>query len=126
VGFGFLFWFLGFYVVPVVGSTVSVWVIRLTSFSVLAVAAGPARQSLALPRGGVWWLLLGVGILDTAAFIFNNAGLRTGQVSVVSVLASLYGAVTVVLAWIFLRERLERSQWLGIVLIFAGIVLVSL
>lgn len=126
VGFGFLFWFLGFYVVPMVGSAVSVWVIRLTSFSVLALAAGPARQNLALPRGSVWWLLLGVGILDTSAFIFNNAGLRTGQVSVVSVLASLYGAVTVVLAWIFLREHLERSQWLGIVLIFAGIILVSL
>jgi uncharacterized membrane protein len=29
------------------------------------------------------------------------------------------------LSWIFLRERLERGQWLGIVLIFAGIVLVS-
>jgi drug/metabolite transporter (DMT)-like permease len=126
LGFGFLFWFLGFYVVPVLGSVISVWMIRLTSFAVLGLAAAPARQSIALPRGGVWWLLLGIGLLDTAAFIFNNAGLHTGQVSVVSVLASLYGAVTVVLAWIFLRERLERSQWLGIVLIFIGIVLVSL
>ena len=125
VGFGFLFWFLGFHVVPVLGSVVSVWMIRLTSFTVLILAAGPARQSIALPRSSVWWLLLGVGLLDTAAFVFNNAGLHTGQVSVVSVLASLYGAVTVVLSWIFLRERLERSQWLGIVLIFAGIVLVS-
>ena len=32
LGFGVLFWFLGFYVVPAVGSTISVWVIRLTSF----------------------------------------------------------------------------------------------
>ena len=125
VGFGFLFWYLGFHVVPVLGSVVSVWMIRLTSFTVLIVAAAPSRQTIALPRGSVWWLLLGVGLLDTAAFVFNNAGLQTGQVSVVSVLASLYGAVTVVLSWIFLRERLERSQWLGIVLIFAGIVLVS-
>jgi len=125
VGFGFLFWFLGFHVVPVLGSVVSVWMIRLTSFTVLILAAAPTKQSIALPRGSVWWLLLGVGLLDTAAFVFNNAGLRTGQVSVVSVLASLYGAVTVVLSWIFLRERLERSQWLGIVLIFAGVVLVS-
>jgi drug/metabolite transporter (DMT)-like permease len=125
VGFGFLFWFLGFHVVPVLGSVVSVWMIRLTSLAVLVLAAAPTRQSLKLPPGSVWWLLLGVGLLDTAAFVFNNAGLHTGQVSVVSVLASLYGAVTVVLAWIFLRERLERSQWLGIVLIFAGIILVS-
>ncbi|MGH9745416.1 MAG: DMT family transporter [Candidatus Acidiferrales bacterium] len=125
VGFGVLFWFLGFYVVPAVGSTMSVWVIRLTSFSVLGLAALPARQSLKLPSGRVWWLLAAVGVMDTTAFIANNAGLHTGQISVVSVLASLYGAVTVVLAWIFLREKLERSQWFGIVLIFVGIVLVS-
>jgi drug/metabolite transporter (DMT)-like permease len=126
LGFGFLFWFLGFYVVPAVGSVVSVWVIRLTSMSVLALAAVPARQTLGLPRGSVWWLLAAVGIMDTAAFVANNAGLHTGQVSVVSVLASLYGAVTVLLSWIFLRERLEPSQWLGVFIIFVGIVLVSL
>ena len=91
----------------------------------LALAAGEAA-GVPLPSGNVWWLLLAVGILDTAAFVANNAGLSTGQVSVVSVLASLYGAFTVLLAWIFLREHLERSQWLGIVLIFIGIVLVSL
>src|ERR1700720_3219473 len=115
LGFGVLFWFLGFYVVPAVGPTISVWVIRLTSFSVLALAAIPARQSLNLPRGSVWWLLAAVGFLDTAAFVANNAGLHTGQVSVVSVLA-----------WLYLREKLERSQWFGIILIFAGIVLVSI
>lgn len=126
VFFGLLFWFLGYYVVPVVGSVISVWVIRLTSFSTLVLAAAPARQTLRLPSGGVWWLLAAVGVMDTAAFVANNAGLSTGQVSVVSVLASLYGAVTVLLSWIFLRERLERTQWLGVALIFAGIVLVSL
>jgi len=126
LGFGVLFWFLGFHVVPAVGSAVSVWVMRLTALVALALAAGPTRQTLKLPRGKVWWLLLAVGILDTAAFVANNAGLGTGQVSVVSVLASLYGAFTVLLAWIFLRERLQRSQWLGIVLIFIGIVLVSI
>jgi len=126
LGFGVLFWFLGFYVVPAVGPAISVWVIRLTCFSVLALVAAPARQSLKLPSGSVWWLLAAVGFLDTAAFVANNAGLHTGQVSVVSVLASLYGAVTVVLAWIFLREKLERSQWFGIVLIFVGIVFVSI
>ena len=126
LGFGVLFWFLGFYVVPAVGPATSVWVIRLTCFSVLALVAAPARQSLKLPSGSVWWLLAAVGFLDTAAFVANNAGLQTGQVSVVSVLASLYGAVTVLLAWIFLREKLERSQWFGIVLIFVGIVFVSI
>lgn len=126
VCFGFQFWYLGFFVVPLVGATVSVWVIRLSTFASLALVAAPAGQSIQLPRGTVWWMLAAVGLIDTSAFVANNAGLHTGQISVVTVLTSLYGAVTVLLAWIFLREKLERSQWFGVVLIFIGIVLVSL
>ena len=126
VGFGFLFWFLGFYVVPAVGSSVSVWVMRLTAIAGMFLLAAPTRQSVRLPHGSVWWLLMAVGLMDTSAFVLNNAGLRIGPVSVVSVLASLYGAVTVVLSWIFLRERLEWSQWVGIAVLFAGIVTVNL
>jgi drug/metabolite transporter (DMT)-like permease len=126
LGFGVMFWFLGFHVIPLVGDAVSVWVMRLTALVSLAVFALPARQSIRFPRGGIWWMLAGVGVMDTAAYVANNAGLHIGPVSVVSVLASLYGAVTVLLSWIFLRERLERSQWLGIVLIFVGIVCVSI
>ena len=126
LGFGVMFWFLGYHVLPVVAAPVSVWVMRLTSIVALGLVALPARQSLKLPSGLVWWGLFAAGILDTSAFLANNAGLQLGQVSVVSVLSSLYGAVTVLLAWIFLRERLEISQWCGIAMIFAGIVLVSL
>jgi drug/metabolite transporter (DMT)-like permease len=126
LGFGVMFWFLGYHVLPVVPAPVSVWVMRGTAIVALGMMAAPGRQSLKLPSGIVWWGLFAAGILDTSAFLANNAGLQLGQVSVVSVLASLYGAVTVLLAWIFLRERLEISQWCGIAMIFAGIVLVSL
>jgi drug/metabolite transporter (DMT)-like permease len=126
LGFGVMFWFLGFHVLPVVPAPVSVWVMRGTAIVALGMVAEPGRQSLKIPSGVVWWGLFAAGILDTGAFLANNAGLQLGQVSVVSVLASLYGAVTVLLAWIFLRERLEISQWCGIAMIFAGIVLVSL
>lgn len=126
LGFGFMFWFLGFYVIPEVGAGMSVWIMRITAVGALLLVAAPARQSLRLPTGKVWWMLLVVGAADTSAFVANNTGLRVGPVSIVSVLASLYGAVTVVLSWIFLRERLARSQWLGILFIFAGIIFVSI
>jgi drug/metabolite transporter (DMT)-like permease len=125
-GYGVMFWWLGFHVVPLIGSGVSVWVIRLTTLSALLLVGLPTRRALPLPSGNLWWILLVTGLMDTAAFVANNAGLGLGHVAVVAVLASLYGAVTVLLARIFLRERMERSQWLGILLIFAGIVLVSL
>jgi drug/metabolite transporter (DMT)-like permease len=66
-----------------------------------------------------------MGVLDTGAFVMNNLGMQLEQVSVVSVLASLYGAVTVILSTVVLRERMSRWQWLGIVAIFAGIALIS-
>ncbi len=125
-GFGVMFWLLGFHVMPVVGGFASVWVIRLTTASVLGLVAVPVRQTLTVPRGRVWGFLTCAGVLDTAAFLANNFGLQRGPVAVVTILASLYSAVTVLLALIFLHERLRRFQWFGISLIFAGIILVNL
>ena len=125
-GYGIMFWWLGFHVVPLIGSGVSVWVIRATTFIVLFLTGVPTGKAFPLPRGNLWWLLLVTGLMDTSAFVANNAGLASGHVAVVSVLASLYGAVTVLLSWIFLRERIERTQWFGIFLIFVGVVFVSL
>jgi drug/metabolite transporter (DMT)-like permease len=125
VGYGMLFWLLGFRVMPVFDSFASVWIIRVTTFSTLMLLARPVRQSIRLPDWGTGWLIGGIGVVDTSAFIANNAALKTEQVAAASVLASLYGAVTVLLAALFLREKLEWSQWLGIALIFAGIALIS-
>ena len=82
---------------------------------------------MALPWDGkVTGWILGMGVLDTGAFLCNNLGMQLEQVSVVSVLSSLYGAVTVLLAAVVLREHLRKIQWIGIVGIFVGIVLISL
>jgi len=126
VGFGLMFWWLGFHVVREIGAPASVWVVRITTFLALLLAAPVARRSVALPRGSVWLLLAVVGLVDTCAFVANNEGMRMGHVSIVTVLASLYGAVTVLLGGIFVHERIAKSQWCGIALIFAGIVLVNL
>jgi uncharacterized membrane protein len=125
VCFGVMFWLLGLRVVPLLGSAPSVWIIRLTSALTTALVMMAARQSMAPPpRRDVPWIL-GVGLLDTCAYVFNNYGMAHEQTSVVSVLASLYGAVTVALAALLLREKVTPSQWFGIVAIFVGIILIS-
>jgi drug/metabolite transporter (DMT)-like permease len=126
VGFGVLFWLLGNRVVPRVGFASTVWMIRLTSSALTALVVLAMKQPISLPRNdtaSLW--LLAMGVLDTGAFVLNNRGMQLEQVSVVSVLASLYGAVTVLLSTVVLREKMSRWQWLGIVAIFAGIALVS-
>jgi drug/metabolite transporter (DMT)-like permease len=126
VGFGFLFWLLGNRVVPRVGFASTVWMIRLTSSVLTALVIFAMRRPISLPpKNSVSLWLLAMGILDTGAFVLNNRGMQLEQVSVVSVLASLYGAVTVLLSTVVLRERMSQWQWLGIVGIFAGIALIS-
>jgi drug/metabolite transporter (DMT)-like permease len=126
IGFGVLFWLLGRRVVPAVGFAAAVWMIRLSCTILAAAVLLTLKQTLALPlRNPVSVWLLGMGIFDTSAFLLNNRGLELEQTSVISVLASLYGAVTVSLAAIFLREHPTRWQWVGIVAIFAGIALIS-
>jgi drug/metabolite transporter (DMT)-like permease len=125
-GFGVLFWLLGNRVVPRVGFASTVWMIRLTSSALTALVIVAMKRPIALRRKdkvSLW--LLGMGVLDTGAFVLNNLGMQVEQVSVVSVLASLYGAVTVLLSTMILREKMSSSQWLGVVAIFAGIALIS-
>jgi drug/metabolite transporter (DMT)-like permease len=123
--FGVMFWILGVRAVPLIGSAQTVWIIRLTSVILTAIVILFLRRPMRLPGSGANGWILGIGILDTSAYVLNNYGMRLEQVSVVSVLASLYGAVTVGLAATFLGEKISKTQWLGIVAIFTGIILIS-
>lgn len=125
MAFGVLFWLLGIRVVPRVGAVQAVWMIRLTSSFLTASIIFIAAQPMRLPRGGIRWMALGMGTFDTLAFVLSNRGMQMEQVAVISVLGSLYGAVTVGLAAIFLREHISRWQWTGIATIFGGILLIS-
>ena len=125
LGFGLLFWLFGIRMVPRVGATQTVWMIRLTCTVLTGGVILLAKQPIHLPRGEVRPLALSTGILDTSAFVVCAYGMRMEQVAVISVLSSLYGAVTVALAAIFLKEHVSRRQWAGIVTIFAGIYLIS-
>ncbi len=124
-GYGVAFWLFGFRVTPVLGGVLPVWLVRIVTSCVLLAFAPITHQDISIPRGRVWWYLTGVGILDTAAFVAATVGYTTAQVSIVSVLASLFSAVTVLLAWLFLHDRLQWNQWFGVGIIFVGVALVN-
>ena len=99
------------------------FVFRLSSLTLIAAAwlvfRPPSARRADLP------VLAAIGILDTGGNVFFAAASTRGLVSVVSILASLYPVVTVLLARAVLHERVHRSQELGIVLALVGIVLIS-
>jgi drug/metabolite transporter (DMT)-like permease len=99
------------------------FVFRLASTALVAAAwlalRPPSARRADLPA------LAAIGVLDTGGNVFFAAASENGVVSVVSILASLYPVVTVLLARAVLHERVHRSQELGIALALTGIVLIS-
>jgi drug/metabolite transporter (DMT)-like permease len=69
--------------------------------------------------------LLLIGGIDFAATAFFALATEQGLLSIVSVVGSLYPAVTVVLARVLLAERVSRSQEVGVIATLAGVVAIS-
>ena len=66
-----------------------------------------------------------IGVMDTAGNSFFAAASSQGDVSVVSVLATLYPVVTVGLAAAVLSERVAGLQLVGVVAAMTGVLLIS-
>lgn len=82
------------------------------------------RSPLRLP-GRELPALAFVGLADLGANGLYAVAATSGLLSVVAVLASLYPAVTVVLAWRFGGERLARVQLVGVAAGLTGVVLLA-
>src|ERR1043166_9124985 len=125
LAFGILFWLLGTRIIPRTGVLAALWLIRITgaaiAFAIVVAQKIPLRIKNRRDSAQVYTM----GFFDTAGFAFSNLGMRIEQVAVVSVLGSLYGAVTVAFAAIFLKERVAFLQWLGIPSIFVAVALVN-
>lgn len=103
--------------------------LRLTQLAIfgLAVAAARLRNGRAepFPRALIPFAI-GMGVMDTVGLIGFNLGVEHAYATTTGALSSLYAAVAVLLAWIFLRERLPPPQIAGVSVILAGVLLVSL
>jgi drug/metabolite transporter (DMT)-like permease len=74
-----------------------------------------------LPNRSAWPFLAAMALLDTMAhsIVIGSGNLYRPEFAAVS--ASMFGMVTVVLAWLFLRERMTLGQWGGVMLAFAAV-----
>lgn len=98
---------------------------RFAGFVAFGLYAVIARQP-ALPPRDLWWLCIINGVLDIGGNAFYVLAAQAGRIDVAAVLGALYPASTVLLAWIFLKERITWLQTLGVLLAFIAIVLFTL
>ncbi len=102
----------------------AVLVFRLTSLAIVLGAFFVVRPRLGLGRPDL--VAVGsIGLLDMASNFLFAAAASSGLVSVVSVLASLYPVVTVLLARLVLEERVARIQQAGAAVALVGAALIS-
>jgi drug/metabolite transporter (DMT)-like permease len=97
---------------------------RAGGVGTLAVAAVLIRPSLRIERG-MGPALLAIGCFDVLANSLFAVATNHGLLSLVAVAGSLYAAVTVLLARVFLAERLAGSQQAGVLLALAGVALIA-
>jgi drug/metabolite transporter (DMT)-like permease len=97
---------------------------RVASFSMLCIAVAFVRPEL--PRSpATLGFIAAIGAGDLAANACFAAATNEGLLSVVSVLASLYPVVTVLLARAVLGERVRPEQGVGIAAALAGVALIA-
>jgi drug/metabolite transporter (DMT)-like permease len=120
----------GTYYIPMHAAATHDWLwpaflFRCTSVTIVV----PLALARGLRPGGLrahWPGLIAVGLLDTGGnALFAAASSTHGLLSVVSVLASLYPVVTVLLARLVLGERVQRTQDAGVLVALAGVVLIT-
>lgn len=97
---------------------------RTVTTTVVATAVLATRTAIVVPRADLL-LIAFVGFGDTLGNVLFAASSSKGLVSVTSVLASLYPIVTVVLAHVVLRERIDRAQRIGVLATLGGVALIS-
>ena len=71
-------------------------------------------------------LLIVIGVTDFAANLMLGVATTKGLVSVAMVFGALFPIVTSLLAFKFLKERLHKVQYLGILFAVAGVSLISI
>lgn len=106
-----------------IGALETLWAGKLISLACLLLVPVWASRSrgsgkLSSPQ---WLALLAFqGTMDAAGYLFLFLGSQIGGTPVVIVLSSTFAAVTVILAWLTIHERISPLQWVGIVMVTLG------
>ena len=122
VGFGLYFIFLGQAAAeavtwPILAARCSSLTLMLLLFLI--------QKNAHLPAGKQFPLIALTGVLDMGGNALFAVAAHLGRLDIAATLSSLYPAVTVMLAWVILKERLVRQQWFGVAVALVALVCIA-
>ncbi|MGH1576001.1 EamA family transporter [Planktotalea sp.] len=95
-------------------------VTRLVAIALLLIGMLALKLPL-WPGKGALAILALMGVADGIALLSINTAGHLPDAQYASVAASTFGLLTIVLAWLFLGEKMRALQWVGCVIAFCGI-----
>ena len=108
-----------------VGAIEATWLSRATALVTIApFLLGETRPQPLARRH--WAGIFAMGLLDVLGVIAINASGHLPGKEFAAVGISSYGAIAVILAMIFLNEKVSPGQWFGIILIVGGVAAISI
>ncbi|WP_242503232.1 DMT family transporter [Serratia proteamaculans] len=124
--YGVGFWLQGQYTLPVLGPSASLWLGYAVGLTALLVLNADRRALVARPGWRQGGLLLVASLLNLGGFSAFAVGAGSGSLAIVTVLSTLSGGIAALLAALLLRERLSPLQWLGVLTVLAGALVLHL
>jgi drug/metabolite transporter (DMT)-like permease len=118
---------LFFILIDRVSTSAILWplvVARVSSIILLSVLI-TIRGSGKMPVWNQLVIIMLAGIFDAGGNMLFALATRLGRLDISAILASLYPAGTVLLAWFILKERLNSRQWIGVVTAVAALILIA-
>jgi drug/metabolite transporter (DMT)-like permease len=124
-GFGFGTYFILVHEAAQQSTYWTMFASRMGGVLIMLVFMAFRRQSWRLSRNA-WPVIVLNGFLDVTGNGFYILASQTGRLDVAAVLSSLYPATTVLLAAVLLKERVARSQAIGILMALTAIVFLTI
>ena len=102
---------------PLLASKMMGTVVLVTLLLIFRIGTMPHKQN--------YPLVCLTGFCDAAGTAFYASAAQVGRLDISVVLASMHPAITALLAWVILRERLSRRQWIGVIAALIALTLIA-
>ncbi len=98
---------------------------RVASALFLLVLVAVKKEDMSFPSNA-GWLIIGDAYFNVTAFIAYGIAITSENSSIVAPVAAVTPGLTIIFAFLLLKERIEINQLIGMVAALAGILLISL